>query len=326
MKFSVSLLQSQYGGQSESEIFCQAVEQVKFAEALGYHGVWMTEQHFSDFGICPDPLTFAAHLAGVTKRIRLCTGVVVLSLHNPVVLAERAAFVDQLSGGRLDLGIGKGHAKQNYAAFAMDIGENETRFYEAHDLIKAAWADTKFSYHGTYFHVDDIRIVPRPIQRPHPPIWVATFGNPAMISFAARRGYPLLHTFTGDSLKKNLDLYRSEYSETTPPTIALGRMLYVHESREQALADMRGPARWYLDNNPGRPPQILSYDLAIDDFINNLGIIGSVEDCIERIRALRDEHHIEHLACIFGPGGVPHEKIMASMRLFAEKVMPELAD
>ncbi len=326
MKFSVSLLQSQHGGQSEAEIFCQAVEQVKLAEALGFQGAWMTEQHFNDFGICPDPLTFAAHLAAVTKSIRLCTGVVVLSLHNPVVLAERAALVDHLSNGRLDLGIGKGHSKQNYSAFGMDINENESRFYEAHDLIKAAWGDSKFSYHGKYFNVEELRVVPRPFQNPHPPIWIATFGNPSMIRFAAQRGYPILHTFTGENLEKNLNLYLSEYSGATPPTIALGRMMYVCTSRDQALADMQGPARWYLDNNPGRPAKVISYELAVNDFINNLGIIGSVEDCIEQIRVLRDKHHIQHLVCIFGPGGVPHDKIMASMRLFAEKVMPEFAD
>ena len=326
MRFSISLLQSQHGGQSEHTIFCQAIEQVKLAEALGFHAVWMTEQHFNNFGICPDPLTFAAHLAGLTNTIRLCTGVVVLSIHNPVVVAERAAFVDQLSGGRLELGIGKGHAKQNYQAFGMEIGENEERFYEAHDLLKAAWSNEEFSFHGKFFDAEKVRIVPRPHQSPHPPLWVASFGNPAMIGFAARNGYPLLHTFTGESLKKNLDLYRGEYTGTTPPLMTLSRMIYVQENSDRAREDMREPARWYIDNNPGRPAQILSYDLAIDEFITKLGIIGSVAECRDRIQALRAEHHIEHLACIFGPGGVPHEKIMASMRLFAEKVMPEFAD
>jgi len=108
--------------------------------------------------------------------------------------------------------------------------------------------------------------------------------------------------------------------------MTLSRMIYVQENSDRAREDMREPARWYIDNNPGRPAQILSYDLAIDEFITKLGIIGSVAECRDRIQALRAEHHIEHLACIFGPGGVPHEKIMASMRLFAEKVVPEFAD
>src|SRR5512135_1198997 len=100
-------------------------------------------------------------------------------------------------------------------------------------------------------------------------------------------------------------------------------MVYVEEDGDSARAQMRSPARWYIDNNPGRPALIASYDLAIEEFINRLGIIGSVDECVEQIRYLRDEHQIDYLACIFGPGGVPHEKIMASMRLFAEKVMPE---
>ena len=106
----------------------------------------------------------------------------------------------------------------------------------------------------------------------------------------------------------------------------LVRMVYVQKDRQKAREAMRGPARWYIENNPGRPAQILSYDLAIEEFISKLGIIGSVKDCIDNIRELRDNHGIELLACIFGPGGVPHEEIMASMRLFSEKVMPEFAD
>jgi alkanesulfonate monooxygenase SsuD/methylene tetrahydromethanopterin reductase-like flavin-dependent oxidoreductase (luciferase family) len=103
-------------------------------------------------------------------------------------------------------------------------------------------------------------------------------------------------------------------------------MVYVDEDGGRARQEMHEPARWYIDNNPGRPAQILSYDLAIDEFISQLGIIGSVEECVERIRELRAEHQIDQLHCIFGPGGVPHEKIMVSMRLFAEKVMPAFAD
>jgi alkanesulfonate monooxygenase SsuD/methylene tetrahydromethanopterin reductase-like flavin-dependent oxidoreductase (luciferase family) len=178
MIFSLAILLSQTDDQSARAVFREAVEQVQFAESLGFHAVWMTEQHFNRWGICPDPLTFAAHLAGVTTRIRLGTSVVVLSLHNPVVIAERAALLDQLSDGRLDFGIGKGHARHKYDAFGIDPAENEARFIEAHDLIVKAWTEEEFTFHGQFFHADNIKLSPRPAQQPHPPIWVATFGNP----------------------------------------------------------------------------------------------------------------------------------------------------
>ena len=170
MKFAISLFQSRTAGQPERTIYSESLEQIRLAEALGFHAAWFTEQHFNDFGVCPDPLTFSAHLAGATKTIHLGTAVVLLSIHNPVVLAERAAFVDQLSEGRLDLGIGKGHPKLNYAAFGIDPKENEARLYEAHDLMKAAWSSEEFSFHGRFFNVDNIRLVPRPFQSPHPPL------------------------------------------------------------------------------------------------------------------------------------------------------------
>ncbi|MEP6894318.1 MAG: LLM class flavin-dependent oxidoreductase [Chloroflexota bacterium] len=326
MKFAISLFQSQTSGQSERTIYCQAIEQTKLAEALGFHAVWFTEQHFNDFGTCPDPLTFAAHMAGITKTIRLGSGVVLLSLHNPVVVVERAALVDQLSEGRLDLGIGKGHANINYSAFDLDFEKDEARFFEAHDLLKTAWSGEEFSYHGKFFDMEKIRIVPRPSQSPHPPLWVATFGNPSIIEFAAHNAYPLLTTFSGDGLKKYMDLYRSQYSGTAAPTISVSRAIHLHQNSDQARREMHEPARWYIDNNPGRPSRIINYELAIDEYFNKLGIIGSVDECIERIEYLRREHHVDYLVCVFGLGGLAPEKIMASMRLFAEKVMPNFVE
>lgn len=326
MKFSVSLFQSRTAGQSDRTIYCEAIEQIQLAETLGFHAAWFNEQHFNDFGVCPDPLTFAGYLAGVTRTIRLGTAVVVLSLHNPVVVAERAALVDQLSGGRLDLGIGKGPAKLKYSVFGMEFEESEARFYEAHDLIKTAWSKQDFSYHGRFFNADDIHIIPQPFQIPHPPLWVASFGSPSSISFAARNGYPVLSTFGGDNLKKNMEAYRSQYIGTGTPIMAVGRAIHLHQDRARAQREMEGPARWYIDNNPGRRAPILSYELALNDFYNNLGIIGSVDECIASIQLLKTEYGVDHLICIFGLGGLAHEKIIAAMRLFAERVMPEFAD
>jgi alkanesulfonate monooxygenase SsuD/methylene tetrahydromethanopterin reductase-like flavin-dependent oxidoreductase (luciferase family) len=326
MKFSVSLFQSRTAGQSDRSIYGEAIEQIRLAEALGFHAAWFNEQHFNDFGICPDPLSFAAYLAGVTGRIRLGTAVVVLSLHNPVVVAERAALVDQLSKGRLDLGIGKAPAKVNFGAFGVEPAESSERFSEAHALLKAAWSGEAFSFQGKYFSVQDVHIVPRPLQSPHPPIWVASFGSPESITFAAENGYPLIHTFGGETLKKNMDLYRNQFRGPGAPLTVVGRALHLHREGGRAREEMAGPARWYVENNPGRRGPILSYETALSDFFDKLGIIGSVEECIERIRLLQTEYRVDQLVCIFGLGGLAHEKIMAAMRLFAEKVMPEFVD
>ena len=326
MRFGINILQSQVGGQSEGDIFRQAVEQVQLAEALGFHSVWMTEQHFNDFGICPDPLAFAAHLAGVTKRIRLGTGVVVLSIHNPIEVAERAALVDQLSNGRLDLGVGKGHPRQNYEAFNIRPEENAARFYEAVEIIRRVWQEPELTIESEFLHAKNVRLVPRPIQSPHPPIWIATFGSPDVIQYAARQGFPLLQSASAEGLKKNYALYCEEFTGSTAPDRSVIRMIYICEDAGEARAEMQKPGRWYVDNNPGKPEKILNYEIAVAEMISKLGIVGSPQDCIDAIRNLRDTSGIEYLICVFGPGGVPQEKVLASMRLFAEKVMPEFAD
>jgi alkanesulfonate monooxygenase SsuD/methylene tetrahydromethanopterin reductase-like flavin-dependent oxidoreductase (luciferase family) len=316
LRFAVGLLQSRTDSTPSGLIFRQTVEQVQLAEALGFEAAWFTEQHFNDFGTCPDPLTFAAHLAGMTRTIRLGTAVVVLPIHNPITVAERAALVDQLSGGRLDVGIGKAHPKQNYRAFRIDPEENEDRFREGHDVLVKAWTEPAFSYRGRFLDVEDIRLVPRPLQEPHPPLWIATFGNPAMIRFAAERGYRLMHSFARGALAENLGVYRDAYAGSGPmPGVSITR----------ARDRMRKAVAWYLDHSPGRPEKIPNYPIAIEEFFARFAIVGSPRECVDEIRYLRDAHGVDYVACIFGPGGIEHERILACMRLFAERVMPELA-
>ena len=326
VQFAVGLLQSQPDSTPNGRIFRQTVEQVQLAEALGFRAAWLTEQHFNDFGTCPDPLTFAAHLAGVTRSIRLGTAVVVLSIHNPITVAERAALVDQLSGGRLDVGIGKAHPKQNYRAFGVEPEENEERFREGHDVLVKAWTEPEFSHRGRFLDVEDIRLVPRPLQDPHPPLWIATFGNPAMIRFAAEHGYRLMHSFARGALKENLDVYRQAYAGSGPmPGVSITRVVYVEEDGARARDRMRQAVAWYLDHSPGRPEKIPNYPIAIEEFFARFAIVGSPQECIDEIGHLRDQHGVDYVACIFGPGGIEHERIMECMRLFAERVMPEFA-
>ena len=323
MRFGLLILQSQFGGQPELEIYRQTIEQVKLAEDLGFSTVWLTEQHFNNFGICPDPLAFAATLAGVTRRIRLGTGVVVLPLHNPVTIAERAAMVDQLSEGRLDLGIGKGHPKQRFDVFGLNVEENEARFFEAHKLLLKAWKDENLTFEGDYYKVDGIRIVPRTFQKPHPPLWIPTFGNPNMISFAARHGYPILHSAAGNMLLKYQRLYEQAYNDHSERINSIVRLVYLRKDGAKARREMRRPARWYLENNPGKPANHAGNRLAIYELIEESGLVGSPKRCVERIRELEENHSINYFIGVFGPGGIPHKRVIKSMRLFGDKVMSE---
>ncbi len=202
------------------------------AEALGYHGCFLTEHHFTGWGQVSAPLHMLSWLAARTTRLRLGTAVMVLAWHNPMLLAEQAATVDVLSGGRLDLGIGRGYRHNEFHGFAMDAGEAEARFAELLAVMTRAWTSReRFSHHGTFWRFDDVILEPRPVQVPHPPLWVSA-GREASIRAAAMGGLRLLlDQFTPvDTLRERIAVYRDAAGERFDPAmIAVARDVYVAE-------------------------------------------------------------------------------------------------
>ena len=147
------------------------------AEALGYYATFLTEHHFTGVGQISAPLQVLTAIAMRTTKLRLGTAVMVLAWHNPAMLAEQAATLDLISSGRLELGIGKGYRASEFSGFAVPMEEAEGRFDEAFAVLKQAFTSTeRFSHHGTYWHLDNVLVEPQPVQRPHPPLWIAA-GN-----------------------------------------------------------------------------------------------------------------------------------------------------
>src|SRR5438034_5006314 len=172
-------------GRTQEEAFAEALSIAELAEDSGLDGVWLAERHFAaprrptDPGgagipsIASVPLVLAAAIAGRTKRVRIGTGVSVLPLCHPIRTAEEAATVDQLSLGRLDFGVGRSGFPRAYAGYGIPYGESRDRFQESLDVILKAWTQDRFSHSGKYFTFNDMIVVPRPYQKPHPPIWMA---------------------------------------------------------------------------------------------------------------------------------------------------------
>ena len=162
------------------------------AEALGYDSIFVVEHHFTGLGQVSASLNLLTWVAARTKTLRLGTAVIVLPWHNPVLLAEQAATIDLLSGGRLEFGVGKGYRHNEFASFCIPQEEADERFEEGLALILKAWtSEERFSHHGKYWHFEDIIVEPPTAQKPHPPIWMAA-GSPDSIRKVARRGYKLL--------------------------------------------------------------------------------------------------------------------------------------
>ena len=216
------------------------------AEELGYDGVYVVEHHFGRRGQLSASLTFLGYLAALTSRIRLGTAVVVLPWHNPVLVAEQAATVDVLSGGRLDLGVGRGYQYPEFAGFQIPIEEAGARADEAMEVIRKAWSsEGSISHHGRYWRFEEIFIEPRPLQSPHPPLWQGA-GSPPSIRRAAREGYRLFLDQIGsfELTAERVRIYREEQAACglpqEPGDIAVTRGLLVAPS--EGSARRRRPA------------------------------------------------------------------------------------
>src|SRR6201993_3718653 len=182
------------------------------AEALGYHSTFLVEHHFTGWNQVSATLTLLTWLAARTTTLRLGTAVIVLPWHNPVVLAEQAATLDLLSGGRLDFGIGKCYRYNEFAGFCVPMEEADARFDEALAVILKAWTpDAPFSHRGKYWQFDSIVVEPPPAQRPHPQIWMGA-GSERSIRRVAAQGFNLLlgQYASPRDVAWNIAVYRSE--------------------------------------------------------------------------------------------------------------------
>src|SRR5437588_11896861 len=177
---------------SDSRIYSDYIDYLCEAEELGFHSVFLVEHHFTGFGQVSATLNFLTYLAAKTTKMRLGTAVLVLPWHNPVLLAEQVATLDLLSNGRFDFGVGKGYRQPEFSGFCIPIEEATERFDEAMAFLRKAWAaGDRFSHHGKRWHFDNIIIEPRPVQQPHPPLWMGA-GSFEPIRRAAQGGYNLL--------------------------------------------------------------------------------------------------------------------------------------
>ncbi|HKU95291.1 MAG TPA: LLM class flavin-dependent oxidoreductase [Vineibacter sp.] len=301
-------------GSGDSHGYSDFIDYVIEAECLGLHSVFLVEHHFTGAGQVSASLTLLAYLAARTRTIRLGTAVVVLPWHNPVLIAEQAATLDLLSGGRLEFGIGKGYRASEFAGFHIPMAEAAERFDEAIEIIRKAWtSEGTFSHHGRHWRFDNIVVEPEPLQRPHPPLWLAA-GSPDSIRRAAREGYNLLLDQLGtiDLSIERAALFRDECRRIgrayDPSMVGLTRALQIvrteaersaaYETRERVIRTIGDLAR-----GGGKP--------SLED---DAPLLGTPEEIIARIRRLQ-EGGIETILLVD-----PNASI-ASLRLFAEHVM-----
>jgi alkanesulfonate monooxygenase SsuD/methylene tetrahydromethanopterin reductase-like flavin-dependent oxidoreductase (luciferase family) len=317
------------------ELYGKWLDQVQLAEELGFHCAWFTEHHFGLLGgMLPSPQLLTAALAHRTKRIRFGSSVSLLPLHNPLRLAEDVAVLDVLTGGRVEVGAGRGMDQTNYAAFGSDPGTAQERFEEALAVMIKGWTEQEFCWQGRFFSwTKPVTVRPRPVQQPHPPVWLPVSHDPEHGRDMGRHGFNLMTIpWHGgfETTRRIIDGYRlglRDAGHADGEGEVMG-MYYTHvaETPELARAQVERPwanhARIVAEDrgSPDRAPR------DYDSVVAKVGaIFGDPEMCREHIRRIQSQLGLNRLACVFHFGGMRQDRVLASMRLFAEEVAPAFA-
>ncbi|MGI9535332.1 MAG: LLM class flavin-dependent oxidoreductase [Thermodesulfobacteriota bacterium] len=341
MKFGIgyySLQSPPHSPRSHKDLYSEMLTEIETADQMGFDSAWLTEHHFLDDGYCPSILLTAAAIAARTKNIRIGTGVLLIPLHDPIRVAEDAAVVDLISNGRLILGLGLGYRGEEFDGFGRQLKERKGRIEESLEIFSNAWTGGAFSMDGKYYKVNNHSITPKPVQQPIP-IWIGAFTEPA-IKRAARIGAPLFVPAIGviPIVKYLFDMHSSfleEYGKNPDDfEKPLVREIYISDKKaddtwedikEHVTYTAKGYASWgsMVDtegNLLSDPTDPILYDIA-----RKQSILGTPEECIETIQEYQENLPIDNLVCRFKFPGISHEESMRSMKLFVEKVLPEVS-
>src|SRR3989441_9354467 len=215
MRFGLFYQASSADGQTHVERYAEMLDLIALGDRLGFDVAWLAELHFGGaFSLLSTPLMLVPLIAQRTQRIRIGTAVTLLPLHHPLSCAEQAATADLLSGGRLEFGVGRGSIPSQFHGFRVPVAENRARFDEALEIIRLAWTQERFSYRGTFYQVEDLAVVPKPVQRPHPPIRVAVHSAESF-AHIGDKGLPIYSGTTTTplpQLREYIALYRAHFS------------------------------------------------------------------------------------------------------------------
>ena len=343
------LLEGQRIGGTHASAIADELVLIEAADRLGFNTCWLREHHFTDYGFLPNTMTMAAHVAARTERIRIGTAVVTLPLHHPVRVAEEVALVDVLSGGRVDLGIGRGYQSVEFDAFGVPLGEARARTDEAIGLLRALWRGERV-HHAGHWPLDGIAVQPRPVQRPHPPIYYASVSEESIRHYAAQ-GIPFIvdSTVRTSQLAVLADTWRTVAAAhghpTTDAELVAVRYVWLDDTDDAARAYVRGvPKVTSLATDPRIRPvdrdgrlapgyeywaqgwhgRDLEYYDADPDW-DDRWIAGSAERVVAQLQHLGDIG-IRNVCCVFGLSARPPspDDVVARMARFAREVMPAL--
>ena len=333
-------------GRTDSEAFDEAMEQVDAAERWGLDVMWLAELHFEPRrSLLSAPLSIASAIAARTRRIKIGIAVQVLPLCHPLRLAEEAATVDQLSHGRLIFGVGRSGVAQTYEAYGVSYAESRERFREILDIVERAWTEPSFSYEGAYHSFKDVAVVPKPYQKPTPPIRIAA-STPDTFPAIGRRGMPIFasvrHT-TWSDLAKQIESYHDAWEAAGHPgrgQVFVSAPTYLAETEARARAEpkesimhfyqeqanlLEGAARLVDPETAARRMRRVDQlrSLRYEDGLRNHALVGTPEAVAGRLKTLRREIGLTGILAELNCGGlIPHAQVMRALELLCREVKP----
>ena len=354
MRFGLFYEMQGAGNRSDAVLYEEHLREFELADAAGYDCLWLAELHFNrDYSILPAPLLLGAAASQRTKRIRIGSGVAVLPINNPLRLAEEIATLDVLSGGRVDFGIGRGHPMTGiYDHFEIEAETSKALFREHLTVIRKAWSEERFSYKGQFHDLDDVAVVPKPVQK-DVPTFVSAF-SPDTFELAAEFGLNLflagqvtppavleqaVHGFRATLQKHgrnpadhrmpvllpvfvDTDGARARRTFEAPLMsyyAVIGRMMgWMMERLQRKHAEFPPSYQGYLQLGN------VLHDLNWERVCNEFAIVGTPEEAVERITAMKESMDLKDMIIWTNVGALDHDKVTSSLRLFADKVMPRV--
>jgi len=332
------------------DVIRHEIEQMMWTEELGFDSIWLTEHHFIDYGLSVSPAVLAAAAAMRTRRVRIGLAAAILPFHDPVRLAEEMAMVDILSGGRLDVGVGRGNRPVEFEGYRVPQIESRERFDESLAIMVEAWTAERFSYHGRHYTIPDVRVIPKPVQQPHPPLYIVCV-SPDTIEATALRGLPMLNSLLRgpvDQLAQQRDSYIKGCRKAGRGDVEIASLLsrwgvsrhvYVAPTDAQALAEAKDAELWYQEAlrrfliperidtlhpllQPGFRVMAERFSrVTWEQLVAETLAFGSPDTVATKIEELQ-RLGVGEVLCWMNFGGLPQAQVRRSMELFAREVMP----
>ena len=333
-----------------AQYFDQTLRLCERADRLGFRSVKTVEHYFHDYGgHTPNPIVLLSAIAARTARIRPITGAVIPAFNNPVKLAAELAMLDNISNGRLDVGFGRAFIPKEFEVFGVSMDDSRPRFEEGIDIITRLWTEERVSYEGKFHSFRDVHLMPRPVQKPHPPIWIAAVMSKESFVWAGQRGYHVMVVpYAGglERLREVVQVYRDAWQQAGHPPgreqIQTSLHCYVAETHKEAVEGFKRPTERYIEVfaeavqswSGQQSEQYAGYQKLVDGLSsltpqqildNRTALVGTPDEVVEQVQYTRDVLGEIEPSMQINFGGISDTEAFRTLELFASRVMPKFS-